>query len=265
MEHWYIPYSADKYPSKGNILVLAPHPDDEVFGCGGAIMRHIKQGDAVHVVLLTDGDAAIPHANEAARGRYIEERRQESLQAAHILGYHNLSYWHIADRALQFTPALVQRLYDLIQTLDISRVYACSLLEIHPDHYALAQIALAAVQRCGAAVELAMYEVGVPLHPNLLLDITDLKARKRMAINCFKSQLILQNYRQQMEALNVYRAYTLPKTITAAEAYYVQTGAVLTAQPSLHYGQTRQSQLLAAIQTQVDALQQQLNAVQNSN
>ena len=251
LEHDFIPYTADIFPPKGNILVLAPHPDDEVFACGGAIMRHIEQGDKVQVILITNGDAAISHDNEIARQAYIQLRRQESLNAANILGYQQLSYWNIADRALYYDTYLVQRLYDLIQKEQVSRVYACSLLEIHPDHYALAQISIAAVQRCGASVELAMYEVGVPLHPNILLNITDLKARKRMAINCFKSQLLLQNYQQHMEALNAYRAYTLTRDVEAAEAYYIQTGAQLQAQTSLHYGYTRQSLLLKKMQAQL--------------
>ncbi len=249
MEHWFIPYTAERFPPKGNILVLAPHPDDEVFGCGGAIMRHIEQGDKLQVVLITKGDAAISHPHEAAREAYIQTRRQESRAAAKILGYQRLSFWNVADRNFQYEQGWVQRLSDLIQSEHITRVYACALSEIHPDHYALAQVAVAAVQNFGEQVELAMYEIGVPLSPNLLLDISDIKARKGMAINCFKSQLVLQDYRRQMEALNIYRTYTLPENVAAAEAYYVQNGAQLKTEPWAHFGRTRQSELLAQTQT----------------
>lgn len=37
------------------ILVFAPHPDDEVLGCGGTMMEHIKAGNEVYVCIITRG------------------------------------------------------------------------------------------------------------------------------------------------------------------------------------------------------------------
>lgn len=39
------------------VLVVSPHPDDESLGCGGVIARHRAAGDAVRVVIVTNGDA----------------------------------------------------------------------------------------------------------------------------------------------------------------------------------------------------------------
>ena len=38
-----------------NILVVAAHPDDEILGCGGTIVKHINNGDNVHVLILAEG------------------------------------------------------------------------------------------------------------------------------------------------------------------------------------------------------------------
>src|SRR5690242_20065763 len=40
-----------------SVLVIAAHPDDETLGAGGTIARHIAEGDAVHLVIGTDGAA----------------------------------------------------------------------------------------------------------------------------------------------------------------------------------------------------------------
>jgi LmbE family N-acetylglucosaminyl deacetylase len=42
------------------VLVVAPHPDDEVLGCGGMIAWHAARGDAVAVLELTDGAGGDP-------------------------------------------------------------------------------------------------------------------------------------------------------------------------------------------------------------
>ena len=40
------------------ILIYAAHPDDEAFGCSGAILKHVKDKDQVYVVFFTDGESS---------------------------------------------------------------------------------------------------------------------------------------------------------------------------------------------------------------
>ncbi len=198
-------------------MVLAPHPDDEVFGCGGAIVRHVQAGVSVKVVILTNGAAA----GEST------VRRAESCAAATVLGYDPPDFWGLPDRGLLYSEELVLRLVEKIVSERIDLVYAPSPWEIHPDHRQTTMLAIAAVQRAPHAVRLAFYEVGAPLRPNTLLDITDILELKDDAMRCFASQLNQQDYLRHIRALNQYRSYTLPHDVQAAEAYWVLTAEEL--------------------------------------
>lgn len=225
METDFIPYQAVAHLPARHALVLAPHPDDEVFGCGGAILAHVQHGIPVSVIILTDGslygDAAV--------------RMAESRSAATLLGCGEPEFWAYPDRGLCHDQDLVGRLVQKIVATGADLVYAPSPWEVHPDHRQTASAAAQAVLHTG--VRIAYYEVGSPLRPNLLLDITAHAAVKMQAMRCFASQMEQQDYARHIAALNQYRTYTLPRDVTAAEAYLLLSAADLMATlPSLPLG-----------------------------
>lgn len=208
MESLLTPYNASLVLSVASVLVLAPHPDDEVFGCGGSLALHVLAGTQVHVVVCTSGEVA---------GR-ASVREDESRQAARILGYAEPVFWGMTDRGVAYSEAFVERIGHTLKAIGASILYAPSLWENHPDHRAVALAAREAVRRSDHC-DLMYYEVGAPLRPNLLVDITLVREQKRAAMTCFASQLSLQRYGEQIEALNIFRSYTLPANIVAAEAF----------------------------------------------
>jgi LmbE family N-acetylglucosaminyl deacetylase len=215
LESDLVPYQAVNHIPARRVLVLAPHPDDEVFGCGGAILAHVRAGVGVHVVVMTDG----------SRNGEPAERMQECRAAAQLLGYGEPEFWLIADRTLRCDAGTVQRVVDALVASDADLLYAPSPWEVHPDHRQAAAIAAEAARTTG--VRLACYEVGAPLTPNLLLDISSLKDIKQRAMQCFVSQLGGQDYVRHVNALNEYRSYSLPRAVTSAEAFLLLPAADL--------------------------------------
>lgn len=47
-----------------NVLVFAPHADDEILGCGGTIARHVGEGDVVYVCVVTRGKPLVYKVSE---------------------------------------------------------------------------------------------------------------------------------------------------------------------------------------------------------
>jgi len=226
MENILVPYQATRTISALQVLVLAPHPDDEVFGCGGAIMRHVEVGIPVRVIILSDGAFGLEGNN---RTEFFRQRQRESIQAALILGYGVPEFWGERDREILYGEKLVLRILEAIQDADL--IYAPSVFEMHPDHRALGMATVEAVRRRGNDVRLALYEVGMPLRPNLLLDISAVAGRKMAAMQCFVSQNQKQRYDLDIAALNRYRTYTLAPEVTAAEAFILASSSELASDP----------------------------------
>lgn len=225
-EQALMPYEAVADLGHGVVLVLAPHPDDEVFGCGGAIARHVAAGDPVSVVVATDG-AFDSRAGGDDTESYVAAREEESKAAAALLGYGEPGFWRLPDRGLEYGERLIERIADTIRRLGAEIVYAPSIYEMHPDHRVLGMCAVEAVRREKSDPALAMYEVSTPLRPNRLLDITPVADVKAEAMSVFRSQLQRQAYDRHIAALNLFRTYTLPASVKAAEGYLLLDAAEL--------------------------------------
>ena len=218
-ESTLIPYSASRLEGSP-LVVLAPHPDDEVFGCGGVLAQAVASGAEIHVVILTDG---------AAQGD-VEIRRAEALEAARRLGLPEPQLWGLPDRSLQPDDrALRARLEALLLEVRPHAVLVPSTAEIHPDHRALAIAVYQLLQEIPPGSELheavrslrlISYEVSAVLRPNLLVDVTAEWAQVRHAAEAYSSQIEHIPYLVVLEGVATARRLTLPSAVSHAEAYY---------------------------------------------
>lgn len=138
---------------RSHLMVLAPHPDDEVFGCGGLIQRALAAGKKVDVVVVTDGDACYSDLSPRERTTMAAQRRAESRIGAGILGLEleQISFWRRGDGLLSSQiPELVQAILPLAQA-DVCFA-APWRHDTHPDHDALGIAAWQVQQRTGAAL-----------------------------------------------------------------------------------------------------------------
>ena len=217
VESEVIPYEPARLRGE-RLLVLAPHPDDEAIACGGLVALHAREGRVVRVVIATDG----AEAGEAAA------REEESVRGlAHLASAAPL-FLRFRDRHLdEDRDALIARLRDELLAFLPDLILVPSPIEIHPDHFALADAFVELVQRDDtlfadlAAARVAFYEVGQPLRPNAIVDITEVADAKYAAIGEHQTQLAVRDYTAYARGLNAYRAMTMPATVTLAEAYFV--------------------------------------------
>jgi LmbE family N-acetylglucosaminyl deacetylase len=196
-------------PGDERVLVLAPHMDDEVIGCGGTLHRHAQRGGEITVVYLTDGRYGGQIPPEAKSHKLTQVRRAEAQQALATLGIQNALFLNAEETQLANTPALSHLLREILTTLRPHLVYLPFFWEEHPDHQAANQLLLDAVARENLHFDCHAYEVWTPLFPNCLVEITSVVETKRQALQCYQSQLMENNYAHAILGLNAYRAIAL--------------------------------------------------------
>jgi len=209
-------------PSGEGVTVFAPHPDDEVFGCGGLLALLAAQGFRLRVVIVSDGGFG-------EFGRDTAARKRESRAAMTLLGETDIDFWDLPDQGLGGIDDLDQRFQAELEAYPCQLMLAPSPWEVHPDHLAVCMAASKAWRQMERPPQLAFYEVGVPMPRAFILDISQVAERKRQAMACFASQNAIQDYAQQIGGLNTYRGYVLEARGAWGEAYFRPEPALLRA------------------------------------
>ena len=245
-ERNYYPQHMLRLQDVSRVLCVAPHPDDEVFGCGGLLTLLAQQGIPVRSLVLTGGDKA--QDSHTSDPEHARQRQTESIEAARILGTQPPQFLDFGDRSLTYSPALVKAIAGALtqaREADSGTPAAAhplwlllpSLAEAHPDHQAAALAGLSAALAHVGPLRVLFYEVGTPQAPNTYLDITSVAERKWQAVAAFGSQLGIESYDSHARAFASLRAFGLPAGCTAAEAFFdvdleaVRQGGALAALP----------------------------------
>jgi N-acetylglucosamine malate deacetylase 1 len=187
-----------------NVLVIAPHPDDESIGCGGALCLHAQHGDHLSVVYLTSGELGLKHL---PRHEAWLTREREAAQAAKILGIAKLFFLRLAD---WFVSDAVEKgaakLRPILKRAKPGLIYLPHEQEWHPDHKAALPMVRAALKDSTVTPNLRAYEVWTPLSAHdHVEDISAVMPLKLRAVRAHKSQLREFDYVRAVSGLNQFR------------------------------------------------------------
>ena len=186
-------------------LVLAPHPDDESFGCGGVIAAKRARGAPVHVVFATDGGASHGSLELKAKSALAARRRGEALAALGALGvpgaaatFLDLPDGAVADIPAEVREAAIARVVVAMERVRAEEVFVTFRRDGHRDHEAAFALASAAMRRCGRRVDLYEYPIWLErVEPQtylrarvVRLDAPALE-KKRAAVAAHASQLAI--------------------------------------------------------------------------
>jgi LmbE family N-acetylglucosaminyl deacetylase len=183
------------------VLVVAAHPDDEVLGCGGTIARHVAEGDAVHVVFMSDGVGARLGDSESPHD--IGERRAAKTRALKILGVSSDRSFDFPDNRMDSVALLdiVKPLEALIHSVNPHMIYTHHYGDLNVDHRITHQAVLTACRpQPGFAIrEILSFEImsstewsdaGLrPFQPNMFVDVSAHWRKKIEALDAYTIEM----------------------------------------------------------------------------
>ncbi len=179
-------------PDQANILLIAPHPDDEVLGCGGTLSLLQQNGCHVKAVVITDGSQGDPlnFSDEPI----VPRRQQESREALAILGIQDVTFFTQPDGEYQHSEEITQQLHELLNDFSPDWLLLPSILDYHRDHVAICLSLLDVWQQRGCQARLLMYEAWGTIPATWIVDISQVFERKKAAIRCYQLPLQYVDY-----------------------------------------------------------------------
>ena len=187
------------------ILVFAPHQDDEIIGCGGTLLKHKSDGDEVHIAYVTSGP------DDPKR------RREEAKNACDVIDA-KPHFLNFNGRLVKYDKKHLKKFVEITKNINPDMVYAPHENEEDHDHKKTSELVKESSwianesfkQNWGPkkanVKEIRFYEVWTPMkRVDISIDITNYMNKKIQALNCYNSQISFTRYDKAIKGLNQYR------------------------------------------------------------
>ena len=209
------------------ILILAAHPDDEILGCGGVIQKHVKAGDSVIVIIVTDGSSSqYPHDKVKA-----DERIQACKDANLFLGVSRVLFLNFPDMKLDSVSQIDinNKIAEVVNEVKPNVIYTHSKTDLNNDHRIVAQSS-EIICRPGSSSIRKMYSYEVlsstewsfnhVFQPNVFIDIESFIENKIEAFRFYKTEHRPYPHSRSFEGIQILAQYRgLQSGVKAAEAF----------------------------------------------
>lgn len=202
-----------------SILVVAAHPDDEVLGCGGAMVNHIENGDEVHVLILAEGMTSRDlKRNRESRSSDLSTLAQTAKKANDIIGVSSLHLHDFPDNRMDSVDLLdvVKVIESFIKKYQPSIVYTHHRGDVNIDHTVIHDAVITATRpQPGFCVKTLLFfetasstewrppQSSNSFHPNWFVDISgNALSKKLKALDAYTTEMRQFPHARSVKALD---------------------------------------------------------------
>lgn len=182
------------------ILIVVAHTDDETIGMGGTIARHVRKGDDVFCLAMTDGVAA----RGLISNKQTKIRQLAADTASDLLGFQWLENPLLPDNALDSLPLLqlVKLIEQAAESVSPHLIYTHSAADLNIDHATVSRAVLTAFRpqptamwqeiRCfetASATDYGHSAVTGIFDPNMFINIENTWSAKVTALEAYSEEM----------------------------------------------------------------------------
>jgi N-acetylglucosamine malate deacetylase 1 len=220
------------HPPATRALMVAPHPDDNLFGAGGTAMHLLAARIPVGWVCVTDGRACVAPRSE--RLRMAAARAEEERAVTRFLGLPEPELYAIPEDELVVRARQNEAVARLAASLERTRADALFVpwfLDLHPLHRLTCHLAARALERCGRDLLVCCWALGAFPPPTFVVDITAELERKQAASRLYSSQQSRHDYVGELAELAAFHAGAYgPPGARHSEVFFAQPRATFVAE-----------------------------------
>jgi len=181
------------------VAVIAPHPDDETLGCGGALLRHKEDGDEIHWIIMTTIFEDSVYSKNA-----VASRKAEIEKVAMSYGFDSVHQFNFKTTELDQIPIKerIEEITTCFKKIQPQVLYIPNRYDVHSDHKSTHDAVLACtksfrhsfirsvrVYETISETEFSMHYGGNGFQPNLWVDVSKYVDKKIEIMKLYSGEM----------------------------------------------------------------------------
>lgn len=201
-------------PSNKKIVIVAPHPDDEVIGLGGTLLRLLREKCTVEIIYMTSGK--------------LSEKKIREQELKNVCTLLNVRF-HIIGGVAGDKLFGSEKIAEVIKNLNPGIIFMPFILDDNADHRKTHNQLIIALKGLSNKnkinnIKIWSYQIYGPIIVNKVIDISNVINHKKKLIKLYKSQFKSRDWEHYTTGMNAWNSRFLSnRNKVWAECFFVQS------------------------------------------
>jgi len=215
------------------ILVIAAHPDDEILGVGGTLIKHVKQGDEIYCLILGEGITSRDNFDK----QELELLHNQCKQAGKIIGFKEILLSNLPDNKFDSIPLLniVKEVEKYLEKIKPEIIYTHHSGDVNIDHKLTFEAVMTACRPCNHNCPKEIYSFESlsssewqlnpqkTFTPNVFINIEQEIEQKIQAMNEYKTEIREHPHPRSIQGIKILASFRgLQSNLKYAEAFRLE-------------------------------------------